>query len=94
MFNVLIKALAFLVDCQNKEQRLAFLQYSFYRHERSIELRPHGNSKGKETFSRTKPSTVKLLKDAVQAKTPLVALREVENIKGGVANAHSAGELP
>ena len=71
-----------------------FVQYSFDRHEHSIELRPHGNSKGKEPFSRTKPSTVKLLKDAVHTKTPRVALREVENIKGGLANAHSAGDLP
>lgn len=82
------------VDCQSQEQRLAFVQYSFDRHEHSVELRPHGNSKGKEPFSRTKPSTVKLLKDAVQTKSPRVVLREVENIKGGVANAHSAGDLP
>ena len=70
------------------------MQYSFDRSEHSIELRPHGNSKGKEIFSRTKPSTIKLLKDKVQTKTPRVALREVENIKGGVGNAHSAGDLP
>ena len=33
-------------------------------------------------------------KDKIQTKTPRVALREVENIKGGVGNAHSAGYLP
>ena len=70
------------------------MQYSFDHHKHSIELRPHGNSKGKEPFSHTKPSTIKLLKDKIQTKTPRVALREVKNIKGGVGNAHSAGDLP
>ena len=84
----------YFADSQGEEQRLAFVQYSFDRHEHSIELKPHGNSKGKESFSRTKPSTIKLLKDTIQTKTPRVALRQVENVKGGVGNARSAGDLP
>ena len=35
-----------------------------------------------------------MLKDKIQTKTPRVALREVENVKGGVGNAQSAGDLP
>ena len=57
-------------------------------------MRPHGNSKGKEPFCRTKPSTIKLLKESVQTKAPRKALREVENLVGGVVTAHSASDLP
>jgi len=35
-----------------------------------------------------------LLKDKIQTKTPRVALREIENFKGGVGNARSASDLP
>ena len=67
---------------------------TFDHYEHKVELRPHGNSKGKEPFCRTKPSTIKLLKESVQTKAPRKALREVENLVGGVVTAHSASDLP
>lgn len=53
-------------DYNDDIQRLAFVQYSFDRHEHSIAIRPHGNSKNEQNaFRRTKPSTIKLMKDLV-----------------------------
>ena len=74
-------------DSQGQVQQLAFVQYAFDRYEHPIGIRPHGNSKGKKPFSRSKSSTISMLKKSVETKQPLKALREVENIRGGVMNA-------
>ena len=67
------------------------MQYSFDQYDHSI---AHGNLKGKEPFTRMKLSAIKLLKDSVHAKAPRKALREVENLRGGVLNARSSCDLP
>ena len=72
----------------------AFVQYSFARHEHSVELKPHGNSNGKKPFSRTKPSIIHRLKESAQSKAPRKVLREIENEQGGVMGAKSACDLP
>ena len=82
------------VDAQGQLQPLAFVQYSFDRHEHPIQLKPHGNSKGKQPFTRTKPSTIHLLKSSVETKAPRKVLRDVEQLKGGVMGASSAYDLP
>lgn len=69
------------------------MQYSFDRFEHHIDLKPHGNSKGKKPFNRTKPSVIKLLK-ASSSKAPRKILREVENKQGGVMGAMSGCDLP
>ena len=84
-----------LADSHNQIQRLAFVQYTFDRNEHPIELKPHGNSKKKnKLFSRSKPSTIELLKKSAQTNAPRKALREVENIRGGVVGAQSGCDLP
>jgi len=83
--------LFFYADYNGHQQELAFVQlYSFDYLEYPVEVCPHGNSK---KISRTNPSTLKLLKDAIQTKGTKEALREVENLKGGVLNAKSASDL-
>ena len=57
-------------------------------------MRPHGNSKEKQLFSRTKSSTIQLLKQSAKAKNPRKALREFENLKGEVMGAKSGCDLP
>ena len=60
-------------------------------------MQPHGNAKnGKQNvFRRTKPSTVKLLKNAIaENKRPIKILESVENKMGGVMNAQSSCDLP
>lgn len=74
--------------------RLAFVQYSFDRHEHSIDLKPHGNSKQNQPFRRTKPSTLTKLKVSIETKAPRKVLREVENLQGGIIGAKSACDLP
>ena len=81
-------------DYKNNLQSLAFVQYSFDRLAHPIRLPPHGNSKGKKPFSRTKPSTIRLIKSAVESKPPRKAFREIENIKGGVMGAAAGCDLP
>ena len=82
-------------DCQNRIQKLVFVQYAFDRNEHSIELKPHGNSKKRsKVFSRSKPSTIKLLKKSAETNTPRKALQEVENLRGGIIGANSGCDLP
>ena len=70
------------------------MQYSFDRYEHPVDLQPHGNSKGSKPFRRTKPSTISQLKVSVQTKAPRKALREIENLQGGITGAKSACDLP
>ena len=81
---------------QNQIQKLVFVQYAFDRNEHPIELKPYGNSKKKKKlFSRSKPSTIELLKKSAQTSAPRKALREeVENLRGGVVGVQSGCDLP
>lgn len=83
-----------ILDYQGELQELAFVQYTFDNLEHSIEIKPHGNSKGKMPFSRCKPSTIKKLKTSAAHKPPTKALREVENTMGGIMEARSPCDLP
>lgn len=74
---------------------LAFVQYSFARKEHEIDIQPHGNSKKKSAFQRTKPSTLKRIKASVaENKRPLKILNEVERSQGGVMEAKLSCDLP
>ena len=91
-FHILLFAIS---DCKGTLQRLAFVQYGFDRKEHTIDIKPHGNSKKQLSFKRTKPSTLKLVKEAVKKnKRPLRVLREIENMQGGVMGAKSGCDLP
>ena len=48
----------------------------------------------KKNYSRNKPSTIELLKKSAQTKAPREALREVENLRGGVVGAKSGCDVP
>lgn len=52
-----------------------------------VELKRHGNSKGKKPFSYAKPSVLHHIKESAQIKAPL---KEIKNIQGGVMGAKSA----
>ena len=71
-----------------------FVQYAFDRKEHSVELRPHGNAKGSKLYSRSKPSTLRLLKESASVNTPRRALQEVETLHGGVTEAKSECDIP
>jgi len=74
---------------------VAFVQYSFARKEHEIDIQPHGNSKKKGAFQRTKPTTLKLIKASVaENKCPLKVLKEVENSQRGVMEAKLSCNLP
>lgn len=67
----------------------------FFRKEHEIDIQPHGNSKKRGAFQRTKPSTLKLIKASVpENKRPLKVLKEVENSQGGVMEAKLSCDLP
>ena len=85
---------AFLSDANGRQLNRVFVQYSFDRHKHSVELMPHGNSKSKKPFSRTKPSIIHCLKESAQSKTSQKVLREIENEQGGVMGAKSVCDLP
>lgn len=83
--------MVYITDCKGE---LGSVQYCFDRNEHSVDLKPHGNSKGTTPFCCTKPSTLAKLKASVQTKAPRKALREVEQSLGGVSGANSACDLP
>lgn len=83
-----------LSDSNGQQRKLAFVQYSFDRQEHPVDLKPHGNSKKEKPFTRTKPSTLSLLKESVKTKPPRKALRDVKNVLGGVMGAKLACDLP
>ena len=83
-----------VVDNNGDLGKLAFVQYSFDRNEHSIDLKPHGNSKENKPFRRTKPSTLRKCEASVRMKAPKKALREVEELQGGVVGANSTCDLP
>ena len=66
----------------------SILKYRFDRVEHAIEVKSHGNAiKKKGPFSRTKASTLTLLKKGLDNNPPV-------NIKGGVLGASSLCDLP
>ena len=77
-------------------QQLALVHYGFDVKEHPISINPHGNSKkSTKGFCRTKPSTLKMIREsATGSKRPVVILREIENEHGGVMGAHSSCDLP
>ena len=70
------------------------MQYIFDDEELQITIRPHGNSKKRENFIRTMPSTLKKLKNVARDLTPKFAVCEASSSSGGLAAASSAGALP
>jgi hypothetical protein len=70
------------------------VQYTFEEEEHAVLVRPHGNSKHKESFLRTMPSALQKLKKVAQNLTPKFAICEVSSSSGGLASAPSVGSLP
>ena len=81
-------------DCDGDTLTHSLVQYTFDDEEHPISVRPHGNSKRKENFIRTMPSTLQKLKSIAQDLTPKFAVREASHSSGGIALAPSAGALP
>lgn len=86
----------FHIDNHGSLQQFAFVQYGFDRNEHPVSINPHGNSKkSAKSFSRTKPSTIKMIKKSVdENKRPMKILRAIENDQGGVMQANSSCDLP
>jgi len=70
------------------------VQYTFDNKEHVVELRPHGNSKGKTPYRRTKPSTLHLIQKDVSKKPTSKILSDIENQVGGVINARAGCDMP
>ena len=81
-------------DCDGDTLTHSLVQYTFDDDEHPVSLRPHGNSKKKESFIRTMPSTLQKLKNVAQDLTPKFAICEASSSSGGLATASSAGALP
>ena len=74
--------------------KFALLQYYFDGEEHPIQVPSHGNSKQKQSaFKRVQKSTLKQLKENVASVGGSKAARLVNEGKGGVIGARSAGEL-
>ena len=72
----------------------ALVQYVFDDEEHSVTIRPHGNSKKRESYLRTMPSTLSNLKKVTKNLTPKFAVCKVHTESGGLTKATSVGSLP
>lgn len=72
----------------------ALVQYAFDGPEHYVLNRPHGNSKRKEGYVRTLPSTLHHLQKVSSNSTPKYAIQETTAAVGGLMEAKSAGSLP
>ena len=72
----------------------SLVQYTFEDEEHAVLVCPHGNSKHKESFLQTMPSTLQKLKSVAQDLIPKFAICEVSSSSGGLASASSVGSLP
>ena len=73
---------------------VALVQYLFKGKEHEIKVYPHGNSKAAKPFTRTKPSTVKTLRQNLEKYQPNEALAKTCKEMGGLFSCTSEASLP
>ena len=62
--------------------------------EHKVIIKPHGNSKQKQPYCRTNPSTMAMIKQESKNGGPKDTVCKVYNKQGGMMGAKSLGELP
>ena len=73
---------------------VALVQYLFKGKEHEIKVFPHGNSKAAKPFTRTKPSTIKTLRQNLEKYQPNEALAKTRKEIGGLFSCTSEASLP
>lgn len=84
----------FVLDESNTIASLCVMKYYFTGEEHDLPKVPHGNSKGGTPYKRTRPSTMKRLKEVCRTHLPSQACSVVENENGGIIDADSSGSIP
>ena len=85
----------FILDWEEKDYSLVFLQYIVKGDISNIKPLPHGNSKDKgAAYYRTKHSTMGMLTEAATSLKPREAYNKVFEEMGGVAECNSIGSMP
>ena len=81
---------------EQEEFPYVFIQYRFEGEPCSLDLLPHGNSKGKQLpYVRVNPSTMQLLKEETDdVASARKAFHNVEKKVGGLTGASSVSQLP
>ena len=71
------------------------MQYWFNSvHEHKVTINPHGNSKQKQPYCHTNPSTMMMIKHESKSAGPKDTVCRVYNKQGGMMKAKSLGKLP
>ena len=73
---------------------LSKIEYQFTGKEYDFKILPHGNSKSKGRFARTKTSTINKLRTELLTKAPIIAMTNVSENVGGILGVNSSGYLP
>ena len=73
---------------------LSKIEYQFTGKEHDFKILPHGNSKSKGRFARTKTSTINKLRTELLTKAPIIAMTNVSENVGGILGVNSSGCLP
>ena len=81
------------LDKDKVRSRHCLVCYGFEKEAHPILPRPHGNSKGKQPYTRTQKSTIEKIKGRSCLSTKDVMAAVTEEV-GGLVNARSMGSLP
>ncbi len=70
------------------------MHYGFQGHEHPLPNRPHQNSKSNTPYKRTKPSTLKRMRDVVKELNPKDVVELIDTEAGGIEESDSFSALP
>ena len=94
VLNTLLILLHYILDNQLQRFVLSKIEYQFTGKEHDFKILPHGNSKSKGSFARTKASTINKLRTELLTKASRIAISNVSENIGGILGANSSGCLP
>lgn len=81
------------IDVEKVRSSCCLVCYGFENETHPVLPRPHGNSKGKQPYTRTQRSTIEKIKQCSSMSTKDVITTVTEDV-GGLVNARSMGSLP
>lgn len=82
------------VDSDGQRNKYTMIQYLFEGAEVDIKIKPHGNSKGDQSFFRTATSTKKRIQQLASSNTPKAVVSELTKERGGEIEARGIALLP
>lgn len=81
------------IDAEKVRHNLCLVCYGFENEVHPVQPRPHGNSKGKQPYTRTQRSTIEKMKSCSSLSVKDTMTSVIDEV-GGLVNARSVGSIP